>query len=398
MGPARFLRRILIAAVVAGLAGCQPPPEVRFHSADAYPERLSDWGLILRRDDRLVLGRGVRPYEINTPLFSDYALKLRTVYLPPGAAMTYHDDASFEFPVGSIVSKTFFYPRGGETPAAGSNRLVRAVPGWDGDVENMDLGRQELLETRLLVRQADGWDALPYVWSEGDAFLEVTGDLMSLRVNLADGTAPEDFAYVVPSRSECAGCHATNHSEGALQLIGVKARHLTRAYPGRTDNQLAVWADQAILDGLPPLQAVPQAAVWNDATAPLGDRARAYLDSNCGHCHNPAGAADTSGLWLDANSRNHRQRGFCKPPVAAGRGTGGRPYSVVPGRPDASILVYRTETRDPATRMPETGRALTHSEGVALLQDWISSLPGTCVDASPRAAATRSREGRQRQS
>ena len=53
--------------------------------------------------------------------------------------------------------------------------------------------------------------------------------------------------------------------------------------------------------------------------AKLEDRARAYLDVNCGHCHNPKGPADTSGLWLDAAHHDPRRLGLCKPPVAAGR-------------------------------------------------------------------------------
>ena len=33
----------------------------------------------------------------------------------------------------------------------------------------------ELIETRLMVRQTDGWDALPYVWDGDDAYLSLTG-------------------------------------------------------------------------------------------------------------------------------------------------------------------------------------------------------------------------------
>ncbi len=340
------------------------------HPADAYPERLSAWGLLERRGDALVLGSGVEPYEINTPLFSDYALKLRTYYLPAGQSMRYHGEQSFDFPVGSIVTKTFFYPT--------RQDAVLATAGWDGDVAGLDLGEQRLVETRLLVRQADGWDALPYVWHGDDAYLQITGDVLPLQIVLADATTTP-LPYVVPARSECASCHATDHTDGALRLIGLKARHLNRAYPGTPGNQLALWSARGDLEGLPPPEQIPASAAWDDAAASLEDRARAYLDSNCGHCHNPAGAADTSGLLLDSHTTGFRQLGFCKPPVAAGRGTGGRPYSIVPGQPDQSILIYRTETTDPATRMPETGRSLAHREAVALLRAWVAGLPGECV-------------------
>ena len=36
---------------------------------------------------------------------------------------------------------------------------------------------------------------------------------------------------------------------------------------------------------------------WADQNANLDDRARSYLDINCGHCHIEGGSADTSGLY-----------------------------------------------------------------------------------------------------
>ena len=63
------------------------------------------------------------------------------------------------------------------------------------------------------------------------------------------------------------------------------------------------------------------------------DRARAYLDINCGHCHSPTGPANTSGLWLDAAVSDRLKLGFCKQPVAAGKGTGNRLFDIAPGQP-----------------------------------------------------------------
>jgi hypothetical protein len=108
-------------------------------------------------------------------------------------------------------------------------------------------------------------------------------------------------------------------------------------------------------------------------------RARSYLDVNCGHCHNPHGAADTSGLFLYAGETSARRLGVCKPPIAAGRGTGGRHVSVMPGKPGESILIYRVGDTDPGIMMPELGRATVHEEGLALLRRWVESLPGVCA-------------------
>jgi hypothetical protein len=100
---------------------------------------------------------------------------------------------------------------------------------------------------------------------------------------------------------------------------------------------------------------------------------------NCGHCHNPRGAADTSGLFLDMRESDPRRLGLCKPPVAAGRGSGGLAYSLLPGQPDASILSYRMRSTELDVMMPELGRTTVHREGVALIDDWIRAFPGACV-------------------
>ena len=115
----------------------------------------------------------------------------------------------------------------------------------------------------------------------------------------------------------------------------------------------------------------------------LDQRARAYLDINCGHCHSKTGPADTSGLFLDASVTDPIRWGRCKTPVAAGQGTGGNLFSVVPGSPDDSILIYRMVSLDPGAMMPELGRSLVHAEGVALVRDWISTLPGACDSSAP---------------
>ena len=101
---------------------------------------------------------------------------------------------------------------------------------------------------------------------------------------------------------------------------------------------------------------------------------RSYLDINCGHCHNEAGAADTSGLLLDYEDHAPGALGVCKPPIAAGRGSGGFNYSIVPGDAANSIMPFRMRTTSPATMMPELGRSLAHAEGVALINDWVNAM------------------------
>ncbi|HEY8146982.1 MAG TPA: hypothetical protein VIG06_30085, partial [Kofleriaceae bacterium] len=99
----------------------------------------------------------------------------------------------------------------------------------------------------------------------------------------------------------------------------------------------------------------------------------------CAHCHNPSGPARTSGLDLRAEQVEPSAYGICKTPVAAGAGSGGRKYGIVPGQPDDSILLFRLESVEPAVRMPEILRQTVHQESTALIREWIASLEGDCT-------------------
>ena len=169
----------------------------------------------------------------------------------------------------------------------------------------------------------------------------------------------------MPNQNQCAGCHAQDFRTRAITPIGLKARHLNRVFPGEGGeiNQLTRLMATGYLAGVP-VRGVPQNADWQDPKAGTALQARAYLDINCSHCHNRVGPARTSGLWFDAATQDPRLLGMCKPPVAAGRGTGDRPFDVVPGHPDRSILPYRMASTDPGVMMPELGRDLEHKEAV----------------------------------
>ena len=141
-------------------------------------------------------------------------------------------------------------------------------------------------------------------------------------------------------------------------------------------NQLNKLTDMGYLSKA--LPSLPQAAIWDDKSFSLNDRARAYLDITCAHCHNPVGPADTSGLHLNPENESQPHLGVCKNAVAAGSGTGGRQYDITPGEPENSRLHYRMETRDPSAMMPELGRSLVHAEGVMLIAEWIAAMENSC--------------------
>lgn len=325
----------------------------------AWCERLSSYRLFEDLATRTP-AEGVIPYALNTPLFSDYAIKDRFIWVPPGEALAWSDTGAFVAPPGTIVIKTFSYLH--------SRR-------------DLSQGRRTL-ETRLLVRTDAGWDGAAYVYDEGDASdarLAIAGATLDTRWIHDDGNERTN-AYVVPNKNQCKNCHA-EHDE-VIDLVGPKARHLNREGPPGTGiaDQLQYLIDRGVLVGAPPPVMWPRApAAFDPASGTLDARARAWLDINCAHCHNSRGAARTSGLFLDLEQTDPAVLGVCKPPVAAGRGSGGRAFGIVPGQPDASILMFRLESTEADIKMPELGRNLVDEEGVALIRAWIAAMPGSCT-------------------
>ncbi len=371
------LLKILILLLLTGCQRGMAP--VAFH-AEGRPATLADWHVVEVRDGKLQLNDGVVPYDLNTALFTDYAHKLRTVWMPKGTTAKYNATDTLEFPVGTVISKTFYYPRA----ADGTFGDVARNDDYSHDFagEGLDMSRVHLIETRILVHRQDGWDAIPYVWNDAqtEATLARTGAVLPLTLVDVDGSR-EDFNYVVPDESQCASCHAQDWIDRKVHPIGPKARHINKNYhyASGTTNQLQHLAKLGYLTGLPALADVQRDANWEDTHASLDARARAYLDINCAHCHNANGAANTTGLTLDYATPEDRHLGICKPPTAAGQGTGDHFFDIVPGQPDESILPYRLSSTEPGVMMPEIGRSTMHREGVALIKAWIAAQPGSCV-------------------
>lgn len=376
------LARVVCSLLCCGLLGCGPQGVV-FHAVET-PDRLSDWGVVEVAGGALRPAEGVLAYELNTALFSDYAHKLRTVWVPEGASASADADGRVLFPVGSILSKTFYYSKASAGDSFEEGVLqAKWEPSAPLDLADPSLSLAEvhLVETRLLVRREFGWDTLPYVWNEKqtEATLQRIG--AERRIALADSEVGE-FLYIVPDSNQCSGCHVTDMATDRPRPIGPQLKHLNRTVATASGDreQLALWVERGILEPVDASTA-PRAARAFSPDVPIEERARAYLDINCGHCHSATGPADTSGLFLDSEIVDTRRLGFCKPPIAAGRGSGNRLVSIHPGQPSESIMPFRMNSVDPGIAMPELGRSTVHAEGVALIRDWIESLDGDCQPA-----------------
>lgn len=309
-----------------------------------FPKKLSDYRFFADLPQQIPAA-DVQPYTLNAALFSDKAEKRRFVYVPQGQPVSFAErDGLLQLPVGSALIKTFGY----------ANMAGEFTP----------------VETRLLLHRASGWLALPYIWdADGqDARLKVTGGRLDIEAPVGPDGARQMFSYSVPNKNQCKGCH---ESGGAVTPIGPKLRNLDNG-ADNDSNQLIRWQQIGLLpQTLPEHRVMPR---FDGGEAPIAARARAYLDINCAHCHNRAGPASNSGLYLTYQEANQTALGLYKRPVAAGRGSGGRAFAVHPGQPDASIMLYRMDSTDPGVAMPELGRSMIDDQGVALIRAWIASV------------------------
>ncbi|HLK30420.1 MAG TPA: SO2930 family diheme c-type cytochrome [Puia sp.] len=315
-----------------------------------FKEKLSEYGFFKNDLKKLdpINGQVIR-YELITPLFTDYAVKDRFIVLPKGKQMSYTASGVFDFPDSTIIIKNFAY--------------------------RDSLHQKIMIETRLLVKDpADhSWKVMDYVWNKEQTDAEKTIIGASVPIKLRDDNDNLiSTVYKVPNTNDCKRCHNNNN---ITTPIGPKARNLNFTLAGQKDNQLAQWASGGWLKELPELNKVQQLPDWKDSIHySLEQRARAYLDVNCAHCHIKGGDAYNTGLFLNYDETDAFHIGVMKEPVSAGGGAGGLNYDVIPKNYPNSILAYRMNSTEPGTAMPELGRSLVHKEGVRLIQQWISKM------------------------
>ncbi|MEP0191496.1 MAG: SO2930 family diheme c-type cytochrome [Erythrobacter sp.] len=308
---------------------------------EGMPRSLSDFRFF---DDlsRQLPNDNVIGYRLNTALYSDGADKLRFIYLPEGTKLEAQGQGLLKFPVGAAIIKTFAFGEGED---------------------------RRLIETRVLLHREGGWTALPYKWNEEQT--EATLALAGARLALTrpDGKA---ISYRVPNMNQCATCHSI---DGEIIPIGPKSRNLPFTWQANLHRvgDLRGSSPELSKDG----QSVgwPLLPHWEHRDQVNIDAiARAYLDVNCAHCHQPGGSASNSGLDLRWEQDDPHAIGIRKPPVAAGRGAGGHKVSIAPGDPDASILLYRMQSTEPGVAMPELSRSTVDDEGVAVIRQWIAGM------------------------
>lgn len=302
-----------------------------------FPEKLSDTGCFQKANPKLPVP-GMIPYTPNSPFWSDGAEKERYFAIPDGAKITVNASGDFDFPVGTVLAKSFRI----------GGRLV---------------------ETRLFARHDDGeWGGYSYEWNdaETEATLLPAGKVKTV------GTT----AWTFPSRGDCFRCHTA----AAGRSLGLELGQLNgeALYPAtnRISNQLRTLDHAGLLAAsLPdPATLVAYPSPFAPATGSLEARARSYLHSNCSHCHRAGGTARGSfELLYGPTLAGSRVCGAS--PVAGDLGVTGAKV-LDPGKPASSLVSLRM--RAPAAgRMPPLATKKVDTQGAQLVDDWIRSL-GAC--------------------
>lgn len=293
---------------------------------ESFPRSLSDYGLYsdLRT---LKPSSSAHLYELASELYTDQAHKQRLLMLPDGTSIAWRGDDNIEYPEGTVLAKTFYYP-----------------------VDMSDIASElRVVETRLLVKTDGLWNVATYIWNEEQSDATLLLDGMTTPLSWTDANGKAWFTdYAVPHEGECVTCHQAG---GASMFIGPTPQNLHRSIErdGEVVDQLTHLTRIGVLQPAiaTTVEAVPD---YLNADASSEERARAYLDINCAHCHNPRGWDEVSGRDMDFR------------------------YATPLGRsgidPKAKDILRAIE----AGEMPYLGVTLPHQEGARIVADYVESL------------------------
>ena len=317
-----------------------PPPPTR-----AMPKLLSQTGVFADLTN-LSPASFLIPYTVNSPLWSDGAVKTRWFTLPTNTVIGFAANGEWTFPAGSVFLKHF------ELPVDETNPQIR-----------------RRLETRLLVRDTNGYVyGASYKWrtDNSDADLVIAGITEPIEIKTATGTRTQKWFY--PGRQDCLTCH-TPASGGVL---GVKTRQLNGdfKYPsGVTANQLHTLGHLGIFSAAFEDWKIfhyPRLVNITNPAAALQIRVRSYLDVNCSMCHRPGGA----GAFFDARFDTPlKKQNLINGPVANQLNIAGAKV-IVPGDTNKSVLFYRV-SRVGENQMPPIGKNVVDEKAVAVIGKWI---------------------------
>lgn len=334
----------------------EPRPEVQTCLADlsqGMPTQLTDTGCFVDLKT-LEPGPDLIPYEVNSALWTDGTFKRRYMLVPNPKQLTIEGDGAWAFPDGSILIKVF-----GFQFEAGDPESRRAV------------------ETRFMVRRGTSWGYSTYQWNDQGTEGLLLDERKTVEFTIQEAGGSRVVEYLFPEYDDCITCHG----QAIDDVLGPKTGQLNRDrdYDGIVANQLVAMAeiDLFVLESAEEIDpdAEPKMANPQEGAGTLQERARAYLDANCAHCHRPGGYANSDDHGLDLRYQVALEdSGLCEPMRYFTQWMG--MPRMAPGNPDGSGVLQRF-LLDGVLRMPSTATSVVDPLGASLLRDWIARIE-TC--------------------
>lgn len=302
-------------------------PDFNFPTSITFEPNLSAYNLFQGDPINLNPANDYHLMELSAVLYTDYAKKQRLVKVPLGKQIIKNSDGTITFPDSTILAKTFYYYN---------------------DERDTSLGKR-IIETRLLIKEATIWNIATYVWNKDqtDANLILTG--LDTPVEwITDSGVNRSTLYHIPDENECIACHQANDNTIPL---GTTLRNLNRNVTRSTLslNQIEHLQSVGVLNNFS-VNLVSQIVDYNDASVSVENRARAYMDLNCSHCHNPTAWEASADVDLD--------------------------FSYKTSLNNTGILqeVDRIESLITQGEMPLIGTTILDEEGVNLIVQYLESL------------------------
>jgi uncharacterized repeat protein (TIGR03806 family) len=364
------------------------PPEV---ATKPFPRKLSETGLFASTKDNTP-AKGLIPYSVNAPLWSDGAEKERFIALPGDSQIEFDDvvyphgptypDLGWRFPDGTVLVKTFAMEMEKGKPES-TRRLetrilqYRKMPGNDDEYG------------------AQYWFGYTYLWNDGQTDAELApAEGVDRKLTIKDPAAPggsREQTWHFPSRAECTLCHtmAAKYILGVTTLQmnkdhdyapltrsaseGAKGTRSVSEGKSSTANQLSVFEKLGIFkDKLskPPSE-LPRLVDYQDEKQDLHLRARSYLHANCAHCHRMWGGGNAE-FELHASIPLTETKAVDTFP---GQGLFNLkdPRIIAPGDPTRSMILHRMQLTT-LGRMPHVASKVVDEDGVKLIREWLAKL------------------------
>ncbi len=293
-----------------------------------FPDDLSGFGLYSSMDTLDVPGSRVITYSPRYPLWSNSSIKTRHIVLPEGMSID-NSEEHWTFPVGSVVFKTFSYPK------------------------NTDDEALRHIETRVLRRTEDGWEYGSYLWDEQGEDAVKLDMKRSVAVPVELGTGAS-FDHKVPNKLECRSCH-----EASPEIpLGLRTAQLSE--------------EHMEMDGEIPLQNPLPTSLTTLDDDPETAWVKGYMLGNCVHCHN--GSEQNSNSTYDLSPDVFLSQTIERETEGNASAIGVR---IVPGDPEASVL-YRAmrgaQEELEIKEMPPVGVQHRDESSIERLGDWIKNL------------------------